>query len=48
MEHDDDGHHFRQAEASGAVSSALACREQSFFPERFKELAEIVYVAENR
>jgi hypothetical protein len=42
VEEHDDRHHFRQAEASGAVALALSRREQSLFPEWFKELTEIV------
>jgi hypothetical protein len=47
VEHDDDRHLFCEAEARGAVALAFARREQSFFPEWFKELTEIVDVTEN-
>jgi hypothetical protein len=43
----DDSHHFRQAEARGAVAPTLARREQALLPAWFKEQAEIVDVTEN-
>jgi hypothetical protein len=46
VEHDDDGHHLREAQVSGAVTVAAAADEPSPFPQWFKELAEVVYVTE--